>query len=48
MDPYGAVVADHLEEERVAAVEYELYPRAVQLHAQRRLVIEGRRVRILP
>ncbi|HTO53718.1 MAG TPA: phosphoribosylglycinamide formyltransferase [Myxococcota bacterium] len=34
--------------ERVAAVEYELYPRAVQLHAQGRLVIEGRRVRILP
>jgi phosphoribosylglycinamide formyltransferase-1 len=34
--------------ERVAAVEYELYPRAVQLHAQRRLIIEGRRVRILP
>lgn len=34
--------------ERVAAVEYELYPRAVQLHAQGRLRIEGRRVRILP
>jgi phosphoribosylglycinamide formyltransferase-1 len=32
---------------RVAAVEYELYPRAVQLHAQGRLRIEGRRVRIL-
>ncbi len=34
--------------ERVAQVEYELYPRAVQLHAQGRLVIEGRRVRNLP
>jgi len=34
--------------ERVAAVEYELYPRAVQLHAQGRLRIEGRRVHILP
>jgi phosphoribosylglycinamide formyltransferase-1 len=34
--------------ERVAAVEYELYPRAVQLHAQGRLSIEGRRVRIRP
>jgi phosphoribosylglycinamide formyltransferase-1 len=33
--------------ERVAAVEYELYPRAVQLHAEGRLRIEGRRVRIL-
>jgi phosphoribosylglycinamide formyltransferase 1 len=34
--------------ERVHAVERELYPRAVQLHAQGRLRIEGRRVRILP
>lgn len=34
--------------ERVAAVEHELYPRAVQLHAQGKLRIEGRRVRILP
>jgi phosphoribosylglycinamide formyltransferase 1 len=34
--------------ERVAAVEYELYPRAVQLHAQGRLVVEGRRVRVRP
>ena len=34
--------------ERVAAVEHELYPKAVQLHAQGRLVIEGRRVRIRP
>jgi phosphoribosylglycinamide formyltransferase 1 len=33
---------------RVAEVEYELYPRAVQLHAQGRLRIEGRRVHILP
>jgi len=33
---------------RVAAVERELYPRAVQLHAQGRLRVEGRRVRILP
>ena len=33
---------------RVAEVEYELYPRAVQLHAQGKLRIEGRRVRILP
>jgi phosphoribosylglycinamide formyltransferase-1 len=34
--------------ERVAAVERELYPRAIQLHAEGRLVIEGRRVRIRP
>jgi phosphoribosylglycinamide formyltransferase-1 len=34
--------------ERVAAVEYELYPRAVQLHAEGRLSIVGRRVRIRP
>ncbi|MFI5317025.1 MAG: phosphoribosylglycinamide formyltransferase [Myxococcota bacterium] len=33
--------------ERVAAVERELYPRAIQLHAQDKLRIEGRRVRIL-
>ncbi|HTO70282.1 MAG TPA: phosphoribosylglycinamide formyltransferase [Myxococcota bacterium] len=33
---------------RVIAVERELYPRAIQLHAQGRLRIEGRRVRILP
>jgi len=33
---------------RVAAVERELYPRAVQLHAQGRLRLEGRRVRIEP
>lgn len=32
---------------RVAAAERELYPRAIQLHAQGRLRIEGRRVRIL-
>jgi len=34
--------------ERVAAVERELYPRAIQLHAEGRLVIEGRRVHIRP
>src|SRR5262249_10950602 len=34
--------------ERVAAVEHELYPRAIQLHAEGRLVIEGRRVRTAP
>jgi len=33
---------------RVAEVERALYPRAIQLHAQGRLRIEGRRVRILP
>ena len=33
---------------RVAEVERELYPQAIQLHAQGRLKIEGRRVRILP
>jgi phosphoribosylglycinamide formyltransferase-1 len=32
---------------RVAEVERELYPRAIQLHSQGRLRIEGRRVRIL-
>jgi phosphoribosylglycinamide formyltransferase-1 len=30
--------------QRVAAVERELYPEAIQLHAQGRLVIQGRRV----
>lgn len=34
--------------ERVAAVERELYPQAIQLHAQGRLRIEGRRVHIRP
>jgi len=33
---------------RVAEVERDLYPQAIQLHAQGRLRIEGRRVRILP
>jgi phosphoribosylglycinamide formyltransferase-1 len=33
---------------RVFAVECELYPRAIQLFAEHRLRIEGRRVRILP
>jgi phosphoribosylglycinamide formyltransferase-1 len=33
---------------RVAEVERELYPRAISLHAQGRLRIEGRRVRVLP
>ncbi len=33
---------------RVAELERELYPHAIQLHAQGRLRIEGRRVRIAP
>ena len=33
---------------RVLALEHELYPRAIQLFAEDRLRIEGRRVRILP
>lgn len=33
---------------RVHEVELELYPRAIQLHAEGRLTIEGRRVRIRP
>lgn len=33
---------------RVLALEYELYPQAIQLFAENRLHIEGRRVRILP
>jgi formyltetrahydrofolate-dependent phosphoribosylglycinamide formyltransferase len=33
---------------RVLALEHELYPQAVQLFAEDRLRIEGRRVRILP
>ena len=33
---------------RVAAVERELYPQAIQLHAQGRLRIDGRRVHISP
>ena len=34
--------------ERVQAAERELYPRAIQLFAEGRLHVEGRRVRILP
>lgn len=34
--------------ERVQALERELYPQAIQLFAEGRLRIEGRRVRILP
>jgi phosphoribosylglycinamide formyltransferase-1 len=34
--------------ERVLALEHELYPRAIQLFAQGRLRVEGRRVRVLP
>ena len=33
---------------RVLALEHELYPRAIELFAQDRLRIEGRRVRVLP
>lgn len=33
---------------RVLAVEHELYPRAIQLVAEGRVRVEGRRVRILP
>ena len=33
---------------RVLALEHELYPRAIQLFAENRLRVEGRRVRILP
>jgi formyltetrahydrofolate-dependent phosphoribosylglycinamide formyltransferase len=33
---------------RVFAVECKLYPRAIQLFAENRLCVEGRRVRILP
>jgi phosphoribosylglycinamide formyltransferase 1 len=35
-------------EARVHEVEHRIYPRAIQLFAENRLVIEGRRVRILP
>lgn len=34
--------------ERVQAMERELYPRAIQLFAEGRLRVEGRRVRVLP
>ena len=33
---------------RVLATEHELYPRAIQLHAQGRLRIDGQQVRIAP
>lgn len=33
---------------RVLALEHELYPRAIQLFAEGRLRVEGRRVRVLP
>lgn len=33
---------------RVLALEHELYPQAIQLFAEGRLVVEGRRVRIRP
>ena len=33
---------------RVLALEHELYPEAIQLFAENRLRVEGRRVRILP
>jgi phosphoribosylglycinamide formyltransferase-1 len=33
---------------RVQAKERELYPRAIQLFAEGRLRVEGRRVRVLP
>ena len=33
--------------ERILRKEHEMYPQAVQLYAQRRLRVEGRRVRIL-
>jgi formyltetrahydrofolate-dependent phosphoribosylglycinamide formyltransferase len=33
---------------RVLALEHELYPQAIQLFAENRLRIEGRRVRVLP
>ncbi|MDO8964097.1 MAG: phosphoribosylglycinamide formyltransferase [Coriobacteriia bacterium] len=35
-------------EERIHAVEHRLYPAALQLVAQGRVVIEGRKVRVLP
>ncbi len=33
---------------RILPVEHELFPQAIQLYAEGRLVLEGRRVRILP
>ncbi|HEY3318625.1 MAG TPA: phosphoribosylglycinamide formyltransferase [Coriobacteriia bacterium] len=35
-------------EARIHEVEHRIYPRAIQLFAENRLVIEGRKVRILP
>jgi phosphoribosylglycinamide formyltransferase-1 len=35
-------------EARMHEVEHRLYPRAIQLFAEDRLVIEGRKVRVLP
>ncbi len=34
--------------ERILAFEHQIYPRAIQLYAEGRLRVEGRRVRILP
>lgn len=45
-----AVAADDTEETlaaRILAVEHVIYPRAIQLFAEGRLAVEGRRVRIL-
>ncbi len=33
--------------ERILTVEHQLYPRAIQLYSEGRLLVEGRRVRIL-
>jgi phosphoribosylglycinamide formyltransferase-1 len=35
-------------EAKIHAVEHRLYPQAIQLFAEKRLVLEGRRVRVLP
>lgn len=34
--------------DRIHQVEYRLFPEAIRLYAEKRLVIEGRRVRLLP
>ncbi|MEM0493424.1 MAG: phosphoribosylglycinamide formyltransferase [Candidatus Thermoplasmatota archaeon] len=34
--------------ERILAVEHQILPRTIQLYAENRLIIEGRKVRILP
>jgi phosphoribosylglycinamide formyltransferase-1 len=39
--------ADTLEA-KIHAIEHRLYPRAIQLFAEKRLVLDGRRVRVLP